>query len=289
MLNLEKTVDTCIPVFFNKDDFNKFILPHLWQGSRGPKSKVSPYRLFHYILYVLYTGIQWKMLPIEKGECGQPEIHYTRVWSKFKQWVKQGSVADIFYASVRQLQETGQLDLSVLHGDGTNFTAKLGSDHTGYSGHKHQKGNKIVAIQDNAGNILAPMTVETVNQSDMILLPSALKDLKTTCDRCRVKLANNTVLNLDGGFDSRKNRKAIWNVGLKPNIKENPRNRKKTKRGRKRFFDKDLYALRFKCERTFAWEDKFRRVITQFEYLRELAMGFHLLAFALINFRSCHT
>ena len=57
MLNLEKTVDTCIPVFFNKDDFNKSILPYLWQGSRRPKSKVSAYRLFHYILYVLYTGI----------------------------------------------------------------------------------------------------------------------------------------------------------------------------------------------------------------------------------------
>jgi len=132
------------------------------------------------------------------------------------------------------------------------------------------------------------MTVETVNQSDTILLLSALKALKTTCDRFGVKLANNTVLNLDNGFDSRKNRKSIWNAGLKSNIKENPRNRKKTKRGRKRFFDKDLYALRFKCEQTFAWEDKFTRVITQFECLRELAMGFHLLAFALIDVRSGH-
>ena len=30
-------------------------------------------------------------------------------------------------------------------------------------------------------------------------------------------------LNLDGGFDSRRKRKAIFNAGLIPNIKENPR------------------------------------------------------------------
>jgi hypothetical protein len=188
MLNLEKTVDTCIPVFFNENDFKKFILVHLWQGSRGPKSKVPVYKLFHYMMYVLYTGIQWKMLPIEKGADGLPEIHYTRVWNKDKQWVKCGSVANIFYASVRQLNETGALNLSILHGDGTNFIAKLGSDLKGYSGHKHQKGNKIVAIQDNAGNILAPMTVETVNQSDIVLLTNALKDLKTTCAQTGMQL-----------------------------------------------------------------------------------------------------
>jgi len=46
-------------------------------------------------------------------------------------------------------------------------------------------------------------------------------------------------LNLDGGFDSRHNRKLIFNAGLIPNIKENPRNRKTPKRGRKRFFNKE--------------------------------------------------
>jgi transposase len=241
------------------------------------------------MLYVLYTGVQWKMLPIEKGADGLPEIHHTRVWNKYKQWVNHGSVAKIFYASLRQLKETGMLDLSILHGDGTNFTAKLGSNITGYSGHKHQKGNKIVAIQDNAGNVLALITVYNVNQLDMVLLTDALKVLKTTCAQTGIEVPDKTVLNLNAGFDSRKNSKTVWNAGLKPNIKENQRNRKKTKRGCERFFDEELYASSFKYERTFAWEDKFRRVIVQFEYRRELAMGFHLLAFAVINFRYSHT
>ena len=37
-------------------------------------------------------------------------------------------------------------------------------------------------------------------------------------------------------------RKHIFNAGMKPNIAENPCNRQKPKRGRKRFFDDALYA-----------------------------------------------
>jgi len=44
-------------------------------------------------------------------------------------------------------------------------------------------------------------------------------------------------LNLDSCFDSKANRKAIFNARLIPNIPENPRNRKRTKRGCKRLFD----------------------------------------------------
>ena len=91
-------------------------------------------------------------------------------------------------------------------------------------------------------------------------LPDGLKDLKRVARAVGLKLTG-AVLNLDAGFDSKANRKSIFNAGMKPNIKENPRNRKKPKRGRKRFFDEVLYQLRFAIERTFAWEDKFKRLL----------------------------
>jgi hypothetical protein len=208
-------------------------------------------------VFLLYDTIsQWQMLPIERGADGKAEIHYTRIWAKWKQWVEMGSISAIFYQSVRLLKEHGHLDLSLLHGDGSNTVSKKGGDKNGYSGHKHQKGNKCISIQDNAGNILAPMIIAAVNQSDMVLLVDALNDLKTTFKLCNLSVPPDTVLNLDPGFDSRKNRKAIWNSGLKPNIKENKRNRKNTKRGRKRFFDPTRYKQRYKCERTYAWQDK---------------------------------
>jgi hypothetical protein len=49
-----------------------------------------------------------------------------------------------------------------------------------------------------------------------------------------------------------RNRKCIFNAGLIPNIKENPRNRKTTKRGRKRLFNAVIHAVRMRVERTFA-------------------------------------
>lgn len=287
MVNLQQTVNQCIPVYFSEPDFNKFILPYLWKGSRGPKPQITYYKTFHYILYLLYTGCQWKMIPIEKGQNGEPEIHYTKVWTKWKQWVEEGSIACIFYKSVELLHQHGRLDLSLLHADGSNVVAKKGGDLTGYSGHKHQKGNKVVSLHDNNGNVLAGMTIATVNQSDMVLLPNALTDLKQTCKLCGIDLPPKTVLNLDPGFDSKSNRKKIWNAGLTPNIKENKRNRKTPKRGRKRHFDKKLYDERYKNERTYAWQDKFRRVLVQYEWYQHLFLGFILLAFALINLRNC--
>ena len=70
-----------------------------------------------------------------------------------------------------------------------------------------------------------------------------------------------------------------------PNIPENKRNRKKTKRGRKRLFDKATHELRLAVERTFAWEDKFKRVLIRFETKQSRHFGFKLLAYTLINLR----
>jgi hypothetical protein len=156
---------------------------------------------------------------------------------------------------VRHLADHHQLDLSVLHGDGTNTVAKKGGDGIGYSGHKHQKGEKVIAIIDNNGYVLAPLPVAPVNEADTVLLPEGLRALKRVARLTGLDLTG-SYLNLDGGFDSRRNRKAIFNAGLIPNIKENPRNRTTMKRGRKRFFNQALHTLRERVERTFAWEDQ---------------------------------
>jgi len=92
-------------------------------------------------------------------------------------------------------------------------------------------------------------------------------------------------LNLDGGFDSARNRKMIFNAGLIPNIKENPRNRKATKPGRKRLFNEAIHVLRMRVERTFAWEDKFKRLLLRFERIQQRHYGMKLMAYTLINLR----
>ena len=101
-------------------------------------------------------------------------IHYTTVYKVFAKWSDDGSLDQAFIASVRHLAEQNHLDLSVLHGDGSNTVAKKGGDGIGYSGHKHQKGEKVVAIVENNGFVLAPLPVAPVNEADTVLLPDGL-------------------------------------------------------------------------------------------------------------------
>jgi hypothetical protein len=165
--------------------------------------------------------MQWKCLPVPKNTYGNAAIHYTTVSKVFARWSVDGSLEDAFIARVGHLSDHNQLDLSVLHGDGTNTVAKKGGDGMGYSGYKHQKGEKVIAIIDNNGYVLAPLPVAPVNEADTVLLAEGLKGLKRVAKLTGLGLKG-SYLNLDGGFDSKHNRKAIFNAGLIPNIKENP-------------------------------------------------------------------
>ena len=124
-----------------------------------------------------------------------------------------------------------------------------------------------------------------MNETDMVLLPKGLQALKQMARQVGLDLKG-AYLNLDGGFDSAHNRTMIFNAGLIPNIPENPRNRKRTKRGRKRFFNAALHALRMCVERTFAWEDKFKRLLLRFERIQQRHYGMKLMAYTLINLRA---
>jgi transposase len=119
----------------------------------------------------------------------------------------------------------------------------------------------------------------------MVLLPDGLKALKRVAKQVGLDFRG-AYLNLDGGFDSARNRKYIFTAGLIPNIPENPRNRKRTKRGRKRLFNAAIHALRMRVERTFAWEDTFKRLLLRFERIQQRHYGMKLLAYTLINLRA---
>ena len=123
----QKPATTSIPVQLSEPEFEAFILPHLSMPKRGPKCKLGYDRIFNLILRVLYTGMQWKCLPVPTDAHGTPAIHYTTVYKVFAKWADDGSLWQAFVASVRHLVVEKQLDLSVLHGDGTNTVAKKGA------------------------------------------------------------------------------------------------------------------------------------------------------------------
>lgn len=274
-----------IPTNLTLTQFEQFILPHLLRGRCGPAPKLPLYTIFNYILRLLYTGCQWKELPIEKDSAGVPEIHYTRIYRMFRYWHARGCIDAIFAGSVSTLDRLGLLDISIMHCDGTTTVAKKGGDNIGFSGHKKMKGDKVVAICDRNCNVIAPILAAPGNRNESPLLREALPQLTSIARAVGLNLRG-SIFSLDGVYDCPLNRKAIFNRGMTPNINENKRSRKTAKRGRKQIFDSEIFKERFRTiERVFAWEDKFKRLLLRFEFISEVHYAFKTLAYTMINLR----
>jgi Transposase DDE domain len=155
----------------------------------------------------------------------------------------------------------------------------------GDAGYKHQQGEKGIAITDHHGYVGAPVPVAPVNETDRVLFAEGLKALKQVAKQGGLD-RRGAYLNRDGGFDSRVNRQCIFHAGLMPNIPQNPRNRQRPKRGRKRRFNATIHALRMRVERTLAWEDKCKRLLRRFERLQQRHYGMKLLGYTMINLRA---
>ena len=139
-----------IPNQLSIEQFDQFFLPHLIVGTRGPTPKLFFYNSFSYILKLLYTGCQWKELPIDKDNVGLPEIHYIRIYSVFRRWESAGCMRAIFAGSVFKLHHHGLLDTSIIHGD------------------------KIVAFCDRNCNVIAPFVTAPGNKNESPLFREAL-------------------------------------------------------------------------------------------------------------------
>ena len=110
-----------LPKKVSRKNFNRYLLPHLKKPKKGPKPKLSLYKIFNYILYVLHTGIQWNQLKTRKNE-----LHWSNVYKWHNRWSKDSSYEALFEASIINLRDTNQLDFSLLHGDGSNTVVKKG-------------------------------------------------------------------------------------------------------------------------------------------------------------------
>lgn len=112
-----------LPIKVTQNEFNTHIKPFLSKRKRGQKPKISYYKIFNYILYVLHTGMQWDQLRTSRNE-----IYWTNIYKHHNRWSKDGSYRRLFENSVAVLDKLGKLELSVLYGDGSNVVAKKGGN-----------------------------------------------------------------------------------------------------------------------------------------------------------------
>ena len=118
------------------------------------------------------------------------------------------------------------------------------------------KGDKVVAFCDRNCNVIAPFVSAPGNRNESPMMRQALPLIMQIAKTAGFSLKG-SIVSLDGAYDCRRNRKAIFNRGMTPNINE----------------------------RVFGWEDKFRRLLLRFDRLSNLHYAFKTLAYTLINLR----
>jgi transposase len=221
--------------------------------------------VFEAILFVLHTGMQWRFLP--KSFPPKSTVHdYLSLWSQ-----KQ-AFRDLFVRIVRQLIDTGKLDLNLCFIDATFSPAKGGGAGVGLT--RKGKGTKVQLCVDRKGvpfalgvdaaDVGEPQLVqETMQFFDETGTPVRLVgDKAYDCDALDIMLED---LGVDMIAPHRKNRK--------------PEN--KTQDGRKL----KPYRHRWIVERTIAWLQNHRRLLARHEKKLSHFVSFTLLGCLMIAMR----
>ncbi|WP_459556796.1 transposase [Lacunimicrobium album] len=89
---------------------------------RGGRPPVPNRACFEGALWVLKTGAQWRMLP--RQEYPSKSV----VHGRFKLWVEAGLIKKAWRRLLKTKAKLGQLDLTILIGDGTFAPAKKGAN-----------------------------------------------------------------------------------------------------------------------------------------------------------------
>jgi len=273
-----------IPTSLTENAFNEHIRPNLSVAKRGYECSIPLYKVFNYILYKLHTGCQWEMLPITSSGDGSrlKEISYHAVYYHYRKWSKDGSFEKVWQGSILTIEE--DLNLSELNLDGTHTIAKKGGETVAYQGRKKAKTTNVLPVTDGYGFIVASTGLLAGNHNDAYNLKPHLQEIFKSMKRLSLDFQG-AFFNADKAFDTKAARKTCFNHGVVPNIDENKRNRITNKRGRKRFFNADVYKRRFTCERTFAWIDKFKALLIRFDRKDAYFLGAYFIAFAMVNLR----
>ena len=273
-----------IPTSVTENQFDRHVRPYITVAKRGYESKIPLHKIFNYILKKLYTGCQWKEISIDpdREDPDKKEISWHAVYYHYRKWSRDGSLEKVYQGSIMTIR--ADLNLSELNLDGTHTIAKKGGETIAYQGRKKAKTTNILPITDGNGFIVATTGLIAGNHNDAYDLKAHLQAAFRSMKRLDLDIRG-AFFNADKAFDTKDARKTCFNHGVIPNMVANIRNRKVTKRGRKRFFDADVYKRRFTCERTFAWVDKFKALLLRFDRKDAFFLGAHFIVFTLINLR----
>jgi transposase len=261
-----------------KNQIEKFILPFIPKNKRGFSSKVDLSQVVQCIIYKLKTGVQWQNLFIDI-ESITPPFSWQLVYYYYRKWVKAEVFKQMFELYLELQKEN--LDTENLNLDGTHSYVKKSCESAGYQYRKKGRTSNVLIMTDGRGIPIAIGGIQSGNHNDLYRIVPQFSDMIKSLNRCGI-VVQNSILNADKGFDCKNLRRACRRKNIEPNIKENLRNRKYPKRGRKRFFNENVYKRRFVNERAFAWLDSFKTLFVRFDKLDDNLINWHFFACTLI-------
>lgn len=259
-------------------EIEKYFLPFIPKNKRGFTSKICPTYIIRCILYKLKTSCQWNELFIT-GIGFKPLCSWQLVYYYFRKWSSL-SVFEEMFNTILSVQHP-KLDTEKFNLDGTHSLSKRAGECVGYQHRKKGNTSNVLILTDGNGIPVAIGEITSGNHNDLYAIIPQLSKMIKGLKEVGISVEN-AALNADKGFDSKHLRKYCNQNKMIPNIKENIRNRKQIKRGRKRQFFPKVYKERFVNERAFAWMDSFKNLLIRFDKTVLSWENWHFLAFILI-------
>jgi transposase len=98
------------------------LLPHHRPDPRGGRPPIPDRRVLAAIVYMLRTGVPWRLLPAKQLGAGSP----TTCWRRVRDWQQAGVWEQLHRRVLDELHRQGRLDFSRASLDSISVRAKRG-------------------------------------------------------------------------------------------------------------------------------------------------------------------
>lgn len=263
----------------SKGMIERWILPHVSKGRRGPEPSVEIVNVIRAVFYRLKTGCQWRMLPLKEFFQKQ-KLSWGGVYYHHRRWIKDGTWKRVWIALLKENKKV--LDLSSMQLDGSQSPAKKQGEAVGYQGRKKARTTNALFLCDNNGQPLAMATPQAGHHNDLYEVDKLFCEMCALLNEAGIEL-DGVFMNADAGFDAETLRQQCREHNIEANIDCNPRNTNEA--AGYIYFDEELYKRRYVMERTNAWIDGFKALLVRYEGKIATWLQQHFMAFTILLLR----